>query len=375
MPRQKNDLNEMQAYAEKMDSQQAQTVSARPIPGVEPLPQQGTTMTSDDAESLIAKMRENMPKQSVGNAIDPQQSSTKRSYGAELEDAQEARRTQIKEELYQNGLGYLQLNVQDLPTKGIFYPAGTKLFIRAATGGEIRHWSQTNETELTDIDDSLNYILERCLSVRFPDSVGQLADYKDLKEIDRFYVILAIRDFTFPDGNNELMIKITEKEQIPLKKDNIDFIKFENKIMKFYDSENKCFTVQNFMSKQGKQINLKKPLHIYMPSVGVDKWLKSYLQRKTQLQEMIDQDFLKMAPLLIRDHRGLNDDTYRDIIESCDHFGIAEYSIIEQFRRVLTSASSPKFIYRDKEGVEQTAPLNFQGGIKSLFLYSVDELI
>ena len=71
----------------------------------------------------------------------------------------------------------------------------------------------------------------------------------------------------------------------------------------------------------------------------------------------------------------MNDDTYRDIIESCDHFGIAEYSIIEQFRRVLTSASSPKFIYRDKEGVEQTAPLNFQGGIKSLFLYSVDELI
>jgi len=375
MPRTRNEAD-LQRYAEQMDKKNTATTTATPIPGIEPLHQNnestGTTMTSEDAASIIDRANSNIGNQ---RDINPQPSNTRRNYGEALAEAQEERRNQIKEEIYQNGLGYLQIDTQTLPTKGIFYPAGTKLFIRAATGGEIRHWSQTNESELSDIDDSLNYILERCLSVRFPDSVGMIADYKDLKEIDRFYVILAIRDFTFPDGNNELMIKITEKDQIPLKKDNIDFIKFENKIMKFYDQENKCFTVQDFTSKQGKKIHLQKPLHIYMPSVGVDKWLKTYLQRKTQMQEMIDQDFLKMAPLLIRDYRGLNDDRYREIIESCDHFGIAEYSIIEQFRRVLTAASNPKFIYRDKEGMEQTAPLNFQGGIKSLFLYSVDELI
>ena len=372
MPRTKNEAD-LQRYAEQMDKKNTVTTSATPIPGIEPLPQQGNTVTSEDAASIIDRANANAGLEQRG--IDPQQPNTRRSYGEELAEAQEERRNQIKAEIYQNGLGYLQIDLQTLPTKGIFYPSGTKLFIRAATGGEIRHWSQTNETELSDIDDSLNYILERCLSVKFPDSYGMIGDYKDLKEIDRFYVILAIRDFTFPDGNNELMVKITEKDQIPLKKDNIDFIKFENKIMKFYDQENKCFTVQDFTSKQGKKIHLQKPLHIYMPSVGVDKWLKTYLQRKSQMQEMIDQDFVKMAPLLIRDYRGLNDDRYREIIESCDHFGIAEYSIIEQFRRVLTAASNPKFIYRDKEGMEQTAPLNFQGGIKSLFLYSMDELI
>lgn len=374
MPRTKNNDADLQRYADQMDQRNVATASARPIPGIEPIaPQGGTTMTSEDAASLIDRAEANAG--AINNRPPVTPSAPTRNYGDELEAAQEERKKQINEEIHANGLGYLPIDVQTLPTKGIFYPTGTKLFIRAATGGEIRHWSQTNETELSDIDDSLNYILERCLSVKFPDSTGLIADYKDLKEIDRFYVILAIRDFTFPDGNNELMIKITEKEQIPLKKDNIDFIKFENKIMKFYDAENKCFTIQNFTSKQGRVINLKKPLHIYMPSVGVDKWLKSYLQKKTQMQEMIDQDFLKMAPLLIRDHRGLNDETYRDIISSCDHFGIAEYSIIEQFRRVLTAASNPKFIYRDKEGMEQTAPLNFQGGIKSLFLYSMDELI
>ena len=123
-----------------------------------------------------------------------------------LTEAQEERKTEVLNTIHMNGMGYLPINLEDLPTRGKFYPNGMKLFIRAATGGEIRHWSQSNEEELLDIDDSLNYILERCLSVKVE---GRIADYKDLCEIDRFYLILAIRDFTFIDGNNELMIKIT----------------------------------------------------------------------------------------------------------------------------------------------------------------------
>ena len=376
MPRKKdgNDIA-FQQYAENVE--RTSNVAATPIPGIDqPVANQGTSMTGEDAAALIEKMKEGMPNTSRNFNVNPQtnngQDNQQRPYGQVLEEAQEAKRKEVLDEIHQNGLGYLPIDVKDLPTKGIFYPEGTRLFIRAATGGEIRHWSQTNETELTEIDDSLNYMLERCLSIRIP---GKIGDWKDLKEIDRFYVILAIRDFSFPDGNNELMIKITETQQTPLKKDNIDFIKFEDKIMKFYDVENRCFTIQNFTSKQGRVINLKKPLHIYMPSVGVNNWLKNYMNKKARQQEMFDQDFLKMAPLLLPDYRGLNDDSYKAFIETCDYFGTAEYSIIEQFRRVLTMASNPQFIYTDKEGMEQRAPLNFQGGIKSLFLYSVDELI
>ena len=145
-----------------------------------------------------------------------------------LAEAQEERRAEVLNTIHMNGMGYLPISLEDLPTRGKFYPNGMKLFIRAATGGEIRHWSQSNEEELLDIDDSLNYILERCLSVKVE---GRVADYKDLCEIDRFYLILAIRDFTFIDGNNELMIKITENEELPLHKDNVEFVNFEENIM------------------------------------------------------------------------------------------------------------------------------------------------
>ena len=204
-----------------------------------------------------------------------------------LTEAQEERKTEVLNTIHMNGMGYLPINLEDLPTRGKFYPNGMKLFIRAATGGEIRHWSQSNEEELLDIDDSLNYILERCLSVKVE---GRIADYKDLCEIDRFYLILAIRDFTFIDGNNELMIKITENEELPLHKDNVEFVKFEDNIMRFYNPEKKCFTIQNFSTKKGQKINLQKPLNIYLPKVGITRWLKDYVRRKKAAQEMFDQD-------------------------------------------------------------------------------------
>ena len=147
-----------------------------------------------------------------------------------LTEAQEERKTEVLNTIHMNGMGYLPISLEDLPTRGKFYPNGMKLFIRAATGGEIRHWSQSNEEELLDIDDSLNYILERCLSVKVE---GRVADYKDLCEIDRFYIILAIRDFTFIDGNNEKKNKITENEELPLHKDNVEFVKFDDNIMRF----------------------------------------------------------------------------------------------------------------------------------------------
>lgn len=290
------------------------------------------------------------------------------------EEAHEDAKQRVLADLHEKGRGYLPINVADLPTRGLFYPEGTQIFIRAATGGEIRHWSQTNETEIAEIDDALNYILDRCLSIRMP---GKIADYKDIVEIDRFFLIFAIRDFTFPDGNNELMMKVNEKEQVPLKKDNIDFVDFDQALFdKFYDSDKRCFSIHTLNTKGGKTVTLRKPLNIYMPKVGVTKWLKDYGRRKKQARELFDMDFYTMAPVLIPDHRGLTDERYTDLMRECDYFGIYEYSLIEKFKREFTKSIEPKFRYKDKEGVEQTAPLMFQGGIKALFLWTeMDDII
>ena len=49
---------------------------------------------------------------------------------------------------YRDNLGYLKIDVKTLPTQGLFYPEGTEISIRAARGGEIKHWSTMKDQDL-----------------------------------------------------------------------------------------------------------------------------------------------------------------------------------------------------------------------------------
>lgn len=282
-----------------------------------------------------------------------------------LQEAHEIRRAEIKSETLSRGQGFMEIPMADLPSGGIFYPDGTRIMVRAASGGDIRHWSMTNENSLSDIDDALNYIIERCVQITFPSESG-IGTWKDLKEIDRFYLILCIRDFTFTEGHNELKISVSENQEVVVKKDNISFIDLGDKIMKFYNPQLRCF-----------QFKAKTPsvdyINIYFPSVGVTQWLKSYVERKTQRQESFDKDFLTIAPMLIKDYRLLNDKNYGELIFSSMSWGVYEWSLISKVKQIIERSVTPKMTYIDEEGAEQETPLNFQGGIKSIFTLNLDE--
>lgn len=280
-----------------------------------------------------------------------------------MKEAHAMREEEIRQEVRDNGMGFLQLPLESLPTGGIFYPEGTKIYVRAASGGDIRHWSMTDETDVSAIDDALTYIIERCMKISFPNGN---ATWKDLKEIDRFYVILAIRDFTFTEGNNELKIKITENKEIAVHKDDISFINISDKMMRYYNPEKRCFTFPVKNPQVGS-------IDIYMPCVGVTQWLKDYMRRKQQRQEQFDQDFITIAPMLISDYRKLNDSSYGEILRNTMNWGPYEWSLVSKVKSVLQEAITPKLTYIDESGAEAETPLNFQGGIKAIFNINLDE--
>jgi len=279
-------------------------------------------------------------------------------------EEREARRIEIQKNLRERGLGWVPVPLEDLPSGGIFYPVGTKVNVRAASGGDIRHWSMMNETEITEIDNALNYIIERCVSITYGERPGT---WKDLKEIDRFYLILTIRDFTFTEGHNELKIDVNEHTQVSVKKDNINFIEIPDNLMKYYDDKERCFVFKTKSPNCGD-------LHFHIPSVGVTQWLKSYVERKSRAQEPFDSDFITVAPILIRDYRDLNDKTYSDLIYQTMNYGVYEWSLIAKIKRIFETSVSPKMTYTDEEeGIEKETPLNFHGGIKAIFMLDMDE--
>lgn len=268
-------------------------------------------------------------------------------------------------DLRENGqldyLGWQQLDVRSLPSKGMFYPEGTKVYVRAATGGEIKHWSTMNVEKFEEVDEHINYIIEKCCKISIPGDDHMGGNWKDLNDIDRLYILFAIRDFTFPKGSNELMFSISENKQIPLVKDHIDFISFPDEIMKYYDENDRCFKLR---FKNGKIINM------YITTLGVGNWLKSYISQKQQTREQVDQDFLMYAPLLIKNHRKFTTRQYEALIEESSRWGIHEWSALSHFRDIIMSQTEPMVKYTDEAGVERAAPLTFRGGFKSIFTIS-----
>lgn len=305
------------------------------------------------AEQLRAKAQE------VGN------------YRANVSQEQEhkERVAELQEYNRTAGRGSLPIRVEDLPTKGMFYPEGTRIFIQAANLSEIKRWAMADETDVSAIDDAINDIVEACVRVVFPNDYKIVnADYRDLKDIDRLYLVLAIHDFTFPpEQGNDIKVIVNENTDVVVRKENIEFIKFGDKLMKYYNPEKRCFS---FPAKarafEGGYLD------IYVPATGVTRWIKDYAKTRAQRQEGYDRDFIGIAPLLIPDHRGLNIDKYYDLIDSTADWTAYEWALINKVRRAIETAVTPKLIYKDEAGSTKEAPLNFRGGIKALLQPNLD---
>ena len=142
-------------------------------------------------------------------------------------------------------LGYHAINVTHLPSAGMFYPEDIKINVRSAKVSEIRHFSSIDETNVFDADDKLNYILEACTQIT---SAKKRLSYKDILEEDRFFLILSIRDITFPEPESKLTIdhldKKGEKHQVEIKKDYFTYFKVPETLDKYYDSERKTFMIE-----------------------------------------------------------------------------------------------------------------------------------
>jgi len=259
-------------------------------------------------------------------------------------------------------LGWKNVPIENLPSQGLFYEVGTQVAIRAAGVAEIRHWSTIDENDLLGVDDMLNFIIEKCCRIKVP---GKPGTFKDLKEIDRFYLIFAIRDFTFKNGENKMYVNAADEEgveeKVEVTKDIIDYFNPDEKLMNYFDRERRCFDIK---MKNGENFQ------IYFPSLGIMSFIKNFVKNKQQAGQNFDKAFIKYAPFLFPDWKGLTQATYDKAVQESYTWSLQKISVLDKIVEMLSASVNPQVRYITSAGGEAVAPLNFRGGIKSLFLIS-----
>ena len=273
------------------------------------------------------------------------------------------------EDAIANEIGWKPIPLENLPSSGIFYPKETQLAIRAASVAEIRHWSTLDENDLLGVDDMLNYIIEKCVRLKVP---GKPGTYKDVYEIDRFYLIFAVRDYTFKSGENKMVVRVTTpeglEENVEVTKEGLDYFNPDERLMKYFDQADQSFDIQ---MKNGEHFRM------YMPTLGTMSFIKAFIKQRQQSGTSFDKTFIKYAPFLFKEWKTMNQQAYDKAVTESYSWSLKKISVLDKLVEILTASVNPKIRYVSEGGQEDTAPLNFQSGVKSIFLISniFDELV
>lgn len=237
-----------------------------------------------------------------------------------------------------DGLDKMNINLQELPTGGIFYPEDTKISVRAATVKEIRHYSTMLDPEespgvnpfmiLKDQNDKISSILNKCLTVYMN---GERTNYKDLADSDRFYLLFVVREITFKNKNNDIKIKIEDSEgnvdEVKLKPDVFTFSEPKEKLMKFFNSEKRCFVVDTHL--------FDGTLYLYAPTVGVTNKLLDVQINKMKSGEKFDESIFKLLPFLFDDFRKINDKTIKKMSAEIANWDLNKWSVASTLTKMI----------------------------------------
>jgi hypothetical protein len=233
-----------------------------------------------------------------------------------------------------NKLGWKNIPLSSLPSRGKYYLDGFEIAIKSATVAEIRHWSTIDETDMLSVDSQLNYILERCCSVSI---ANEPFSWKEILEVDRFYIILKIQELTFPNGENQLPHKFEctcsdpkFSEKLPITSSMLNSFDFPPELESFYSTEHRAYFVNSE--------KLNTSFSLYLPTLGTIQRLKEIIIELNSAGKEIDKSFIKIIPYLVGDWENLTVGSFLALNSESLNWHINKFTFISKFADAIAKA-------------------------------------
>ncbi len=262
--------------------------------------------------------------------------------------------------------GYIELDATAFPSQGLFYPAGARFFIKAASVADVRHFSTVNENDPFAVAESFNSILKNSLHVR---GLGNRAmfTYKDVLDEDRIHIIMAIREATFVHGENRLVVSCKcescqTDNSIELRNEAFERVDVDPKIMKYYSDEERCFVIPTRSLGE---------VRIAPPTVGVMAEVTRSIRERQREGKELDLSFVKILPYISGGWKGFNEPKIKALETDILGWSLRKWEIMNGLVdkvRVGVKETLHAECVGCKARIE--TPVTFPGGVKALFVVS-----
>jgi hypothetical protein len=261
-----------------------------------------------------------------------------------------------------SALGWHVLDQVTLPSMGKFYPADSVIKIRSARAAEIRHFSTMDENNYIDMEEKLNSVVESCTQVT---SGSKRLSYKDILEEDRIVLLLSIRDLTFPEPENKLMLngkseKSKKKVDLELSVKNLIPSIIDEEIERYYDDKKRTYVIKTRSAGE---------IVMCPPTIGVMQEVTQYLKDRNEKEIEFDKAFIQVLPYIQGDWRTLSLTKIFQLEVDYKAWDQKKFMIVYRLAermRIGVQATLESTV----DGELVKAPLEFPGGIKSLFIIS-----
>ena len=149
-------------------------------------------------------------------------------------------------------------------------------------------------------------------------------------------------------------------DSIELRTTNLDFQEEDQLVAKYYDNENRCYSVQT--KSHGV-------LKLAPPTIGVMRAVTSYIRSREEENKNWDKSSLQILPYIQREWRGWGSKDIFLAVTEFQGWDASKYSIVFRLVEKMKIGVKPELIYNCSGcGTEVLAPLEFPDGIKSLFV-------
>lgn len=270
------------------------------------------------------------------------------------------------------------LNLELLPSRGMFYPEDSELMIKSATGREIRHWSTIDEHDPIDVREKINFVLNKCTKFKVRGN-PRMMNFSDYADVDKYHILFRIYELTFPNQENKLMAKIRcnnkkcrHVNKLQVTSRNLIGFDVPEELRQYYNPEEKCFIVYS--------PKLEETLRFYLPTSGtMDKFREKKKQEENAGVE-IDKAFYNVGPYLVKDFRNLNKANMSMLKQNTFSWSDRKFTIIHKFTEMLRKSAVNKAAGICEKCKSQMESSIFLGGsftVKDIFIVSarLDELI
>lgn len=271
--------------------------------------------------------------------------------------------------------GWIDVDKALLGQRAIYYPEDWNFKIRPATVEAIRNWSNIDDENPNSVDEVFNEILKNCLSIVGPG--GQPIPWGNLRNWDRFFFLLLIREYTFRDGEK----KIKYSDYCPECDNEIDFelssqsLMYDfpdEEVMKYYSREEGCW----YIDPAEFDIVGEEPIKLYLPTLEKDAAIKNWLINRLQenRNRKIDQTFLRfagwLAPKLSKDET-IAQRQIREVELKYKSWNEEMFTFMDDvLRNIIVTPSSKLIITCPICGEEVTSNIRFPNSIKELFQFN-----